>query len=199
MHKFFETIRIEDGKVHNIEWHQKRYERTIKHFEGTNHRDLASLIEPPDSKGLFRCKLAYTPQEIIDISYFPYKKRSISSLRLMQADEINYSYKYLDRNDLDALFAMRGDCDEVLVIKNGYITDTTIANVAFFDGRRWLTPTSPLLEGTARSRYIEEERLIPADITPAMLGSFSRIALLNAMIDFDIMPIKEIQKDRIIC
>ena len=32
-----------------------------------------------------------------------------------------------------------------------------------------------------------------------MLGSFTKIALLNAMIDFDIMPIKEIQKDRIVC
>ena len=199
MHKFFETIRIEDGRVCNIEWHQKRYERTVRYFGGKKLFSLAELINVPDDRGLFRCKLIYTSNEIVDISYFPYKKRSISSLRLVEADDIDYSYKYFDRSGLDALFAKREECDEVFIVKNGLVSDTTIANVAFFDGREWITPASPLLEGTTRARYIEEKKIVPKEITPRMLGSFTKIALLNAMIDFDIMPIKEIQKDRIIC
>ncbi len=199
MSKFFETIRIEDGQVCNIKWHQKRYERTVSHFGGKKLFLLAELIDAPDDKGLFRCKLIYTPKEIVDINYFPYKKRSISSLRLVEADDIDYSYKYFDRSGLDALFAKREECDEVLIVKKGLICDTTIANVAFFDGREWITPASPLLEGTTRARYIEEKKIVPKEITPRMLGSFTKIALLNAMIDFDIMSIKEIQKDRIIC
>ena len=197
--EFFETIKIENGEICNAEWHQKRFERTLMHFGGTITQDIVSLIKPPSPKGLFRCKVVYTPQEIVHISYFPYTKRSVTSLKLLEANKIDYRFKYLDRSAIDALFAQREACDDVLVIQNGLLTDTTIANVAFFDGKEWLTPEKPLLEGTTRARYLAEGRLKPADITSAMLGSFSKIALLNAMIDFDIMPIKEIQKDRIIC
>ena len=199
MHEFFETIRIEDGEVRNIEWHQKRCERTLAHFGSKERLDLAGAIEPPESKGLFRCKVVYTPQKIVDVFYYPYRKRSVRSLKLVEANELEYSFKYLDRSGIDALFAKRGECDEIVMIKNGLLADTSIANIAFFDGKRWLTPAKPLLEGTTRARYIEEKKLTPAEIRPDMLHSFSKIALLNAMIDFDIMPIRDLKKDKILC
>ncbi|SFV52263.1 Aminodeoxychorismate lyase [hydrothermal vent metagenome] len=198
MCKFFETIKIKDGSIYNIEWHQRRYEQTLQLFDEFKVYDLAKMIQPPIGEGLFRCKLVYTPQSIIDIAYFPYQKRQITSLKLIDAD-LEYSYKYLNRSALDALFMQKGECDDVLIIKDALITDTTIANVAFFDETEWLTPKKPLLYGTTRARYIEQKRLKPIDITPSMLQSFSKIALLNAMIDFDIITIKELQKDRVVC
>ena len=196
--EFFETLKIEDGKVCHIEWHQKRYERTLKRFSAKKGYTLKELIMPPKKSGIFRCKLIYTPKNIEDISYTPYQKRTISSLKLIEAD-IDYDYKYLDRSVLDALFAQKGECDDVLIVKNGLLSDTSIANIAFFEGNRWLTPKKPLLAGTSRARHIAGGRVEEADITPAMLKRFSKVALLNAMIDFDIMPIKELLKDRIIC
>ncbi len=198
MYEFFETIRIEEGNVHNLEWHQKRCERTLRHFGSSRELDLASAIKPHSDSGVFRCKLVYTPQKIIDVSYTPYKRRSITSLKLLESD-IEYDFKYLDRSEIDALFFKKGEFDEVLIVKNGFITDTSIANVAFFNGSKWFTPKKPLLEGTSRARHIATGRLETLDITPDMLRSFSKVALMNAMIDFDIMSIKEIQKDGIIC
>ena len=198
MYEFFETVKIADGHVCNIEWHQRRYERTIRHFGASRAVQLQSLIEPPSQKGVYRCKLTYTPKDILDISFFPYKKRSIISLKLIESD-IDYTFKYRNRNEIDLLFSQRGACDDVLIVKNGLITDTSIANVAFFDGQEWLTPKKPLLAGTSRARHLEEGKLKEVDISPDMLASFSKIALLNAMIDFDIIAIKEIQKDTILC
>ena len=195
---FFETIKIQEGKVCNIEWHQKRYERTLKHFGAKKIYALKDLIKQPKESDTLRCKLVYTPQNIESITYTPYQKRFISSLKLIEAD-IDYSFKYLDRSSLDALFNKKEECDDVLIVKDGLITDTSIANVAFFDGTKWFTPRKPLLAGTSRACHIASGRLEEADITPAMLERFSKIALLNAMIDFDIMPIKEIQKDTIQC
>ncbi len=42
--------------------------------------------------------------------------------------------------------------DEVIVEKDGYLTDTTIANIAFFDGKRWITPKIHYLEGLLERR-----------------------------------------------
>ena len=198
MYEFFETIKIENGRICNIEWHQRRYEKTVAHFGGKKALTLERLIDPPKQGGIFRCKMIYTPVKIVDISYFSYKKRSISSLRLVESD-IDYTFKYSNRNEIDRLFSQRGGCDDVLIVKKGLITDTSIANVAFFDDKEWLTPKKPLLEGTSRARYIEEGKLKEVDIPFEMLLSFSKMAFLNAMIDFDIIAIKEIQKDMILC
>ncbi len=195
---FFETIKIKDGEVCNVEWHQRRYEHTLEQFGENKAYSLKEAIQPPKQSGIFRCKLIYSPKKIEDIAYTSYQKRSISSLKLIKAD-IDYSFKYLDRSSLDALFEKRGECDDILIVKAGLITDSSIANVAFFDGKKWLTPRKALLSGTSRARHLAQGRLRQRDITPTMLENFSKIALLNAMIDFDIITIKEIQKDKILC
>ena len=62
-----------------------------------------------------------------------------------------------------------------------------LANIAVFLNDKWVTPNKPLLQGTCRQRYIENGFLTKADITVEMLKSAKKIALLNAMIDFDIL------------
>ena len=56
----------------------------------------------------------------------------------------------------ESLLLANKDVDEVIIEKNGYLTDTTIANIAFFDGKQWFTPEKPLLKGTMRAKLIEE-------------------------------------------
>jgi 4-amino-4-deoxychorismate lyase len=74
-----------------------------------------------------------------------------------------------------------------MIFKNSLLTDTSIANIAIYYDNSWITPKKPLLNGTTRQRYINSGFIKEADITLAMLKNAKKIALLNAMIDFDIL------------
>ena len=50
-------------------------------------------------------------------------------------------------------------------IKNGIITDTSIANIAIFYDGVWITSKNSLLNGTTKDRLIEEKKLIEKDIS----------------------------------
>jgi len=74
-----------------------------------------------------------------------------------------------------------------LIVKNSLITDTSIANIAFFDSIRWVTPALPLLKGTTREKLLREGKIFEENIHVDDLERFSKVALMNAMIDFDII------------
>ena len=69
-------------------------------------------------------------------------------------------------------------------MKQGLLTDTSIANIALSDGTHWYTPAHPLLKGTKRAALLEEGILQEKDIRPEDLPSFSTVRLFNAMIDW---------------
>jgi 4-amino-4-deoxychorismate lyase len=177
---YFETIKCEDNEIFNLEYHNKRVANTI----GLNI-NLQEYIYPI-SEELLRCKVSYNDFEIINVEYFSYKKREINSFKLVFDDEISYSKKYLNRENLDNLFSQKDECDEIIIIKNGIVTDTSIANIAIFYENNWITSKNCLLCGTTRARLLEEKVLIEKDISVKMLKKASKIALMNAMIDFDI-------------
>ena len=102
----------------------------------------------------------------------------------MQADTLDYTYKSAGREPLNCLFALRGACDDILIVKQGLLTDTSIANIALSDGTHWYTPAHPLLKGTRRAALLEEGILQEKDIRPEDLPSFSTVRLFNAMIDW---------------
>ncbi len=187
MYEFLETIKAKNGEIYNIEYHQKRY--------GGN-KNLIDYINPPKD-GLYRCRLTYDDSNI-NITYHKYKKRTIKSLRLVYCDEILYDKKYTNRYELNELFEQRDDCDDILIVKNNLITDTSIANIAFFKSGVWYTPKIPLLKGITRERFIDESFLKEVDIEVRDLKSFERVALLNAMIDFDIIPSIKIKGDNFV-
>lgn len=189
--KFFETIKIQDGEVLNLAYHQTRYEHVLHSFEIKNIHNLKTYIYPP-KKGLYRCRLVYS-SEIISVDYYEYSKREINKLKLIYDDAIDYSYKRDDRSDIERLYSQKNGCDDILIVKNGFVTDTSIANIALYKEGMWVTPRSPLLKGTTRQRYLDKGVLQERDITPKELLSFEKTALLNAMIDFDI--ISQNQKD----
>ncbi|MFW3346117.1 aminotransferase class IV family protein [Aliarcobacter butzleri] len=177
--KYFETIKCEDFEVFNLDYHQKRVANTI----GLNI-NLQEYINPI-SEELLRCKLIYDENGVVDVLYFPYKKREIKSFKIIFDNEIEYLKKYLNRAKLDELYEKRDDCDEVIIIKNEIVTDTTIANIAIFYENSWITSKNCLLGGTTRARLLEEKKLLEKDITLDMLKNASKVALMNAMIGFD--------------
>jgi 4-amino-4-deoxychorismate lyase len=182
---FLETILAREGTLPWLPWHQRRLERTCRDH-GIGTYDLAALLSPPE-EGEYRCRFLYGAVGY-EVQYLPYRRRQTGSLKIVRDDGIDYAYKRADRRALDALFAQRGGADDVLIVRNGLVTDTTIANTAFFLGGEWLTPERPLLEGTARQRLIEAGKLRPAVVTPETAREAEKIAVMNALSGFVEVP-----------
>jgi len=187
---FIETIKILNGKIYNIEWHNQRFNQTRSDILGIDKLiNLETYINPPPI-GLFRCRIIYAT-DIISIEYIPYSPKISNSFKIVQSN-IEYKYKYSNRDELNSLKDSANEYDDIIIKKNGLLTDTTIANIAFFNGREWITPKTPLLRGTIRAKLLNRRFLIPKDINSDDLKHFSNFALMNAMIGF------QIQKNTII-
>ena len=184
MHQFVETIRIEGEKAINLPLHEARLNATRMHF--APHATPISLQkwldDAPISDERIKARVVYDVDRVCDTTFQTYKRREIQWLRMVEDNNISYTFKSNDRHELDHLLALRNGCDEVIIVKNGLITDTSFTNVAFFDGHKWVTPAQPLLNGTMRQWLLQCGQLTEAQITPASLASFQRIMLFNAMI-----------------
>ena len=177
----FETIRVENGKAQHLFFHEKRIKQSIS---SPLMFDLATIIQPKN-KGLYRCKVIYDTSGCLhNVAFFTYQKRMISSLKVMESDVI-YPRKYLNRQALDTLFNAREQADDVLIVRNGRVTDTTIANIAICSNGVWITPKNPLLAGTTRARLLQNGILQARDFGLDELFNASQFALMNAMIGFD--------------
>jgi len=175
-----ETIRCVEGNPLHLSYHQKRLDTSLRCLGIHKRYDLDALIHPPKN-GIFRCRFLYSAEHF-SVEFLPYAAKTITSLKLIEANDLEYPLKYSNRDALNRLYEQRGESDDVLIVKNGYLTDTTIANIALFIEGEWLTPQSPLLGGTARARLIEEGVLIPAPLTPSDISKATKIALMNAMV-----------------
>jgi 4-amino-4-deoxychorismate lyase len=182
LNTLLETIRCEEGVAQHLLYHQRRLDASLHSLGITVGYNLFDLITPPDN-ALYRCRFLYDEFRYT-IEYHSYTPKKITSLRLIHADTLDYSLKYTRRDPLQKLFDQRNGCDDILIVHNDYLADTSIANIALFIDNQWLTPVSPLLEGTTRARLIEEKKIIPAPLRISDVHNASKIALMNAMIGF---------------
>ncbi|HOT44000.1 MAG TPA: aminotransferase class IV family protein [Spirochaetota bacterium] len=181
----FESIRIIGGRAENLPHHNRRMNGSRKELFGCNDAiDLNAVITVPEGhrEGRHKCKVVYSDR-IHEVLFEPYPGRAIRSLKIVACDDIDYSHKYTDRGSINALFRLRGRCDDVLIVKNGLVTDTSISNIAFHDGSRWITPRSFLLRGTRRDQLISQGTIVEADIRVQDIAAFTKASLLNAMLD----------------
>lgn len=184
MCRFIETIRIENGRLQHIEAHQLRMNRTRKaFFPGSQVIDLNQLLTPNKYLQRTRCRIEYD-MEVQEVAYIPYAIRPVKSLKGMEANNLEYSFKKADRSRLNDLFNQKGEADDILIIRNNLLTDTSICNIALWNGTQWVTPAKPLLQGTMREKLLREGIIHPKDITLNDLAFYKKIRLFNAMIDF---------------
>lgn len=192
MSLLFETIKIKDGKIQNAGYHNDRLNRSRKDLFGIEliiYLEEIVKIPAEYSTGTCKCKVVYD-SSIKGISFAHYAPKSINRLIMVECNEIDYQYKYSDRSHLDELLR-NADCafdEEILIVKDGFITDTSYSNVAFFDGKDWITPSTPLLAGTKRAKLMDNGVIRAEEIRPADLKYFELIKLFNAMLDFDEGP-----------
>ena len=190
MSLFFETIKVNQNKAFNLEYHQKRMQKTVfDHFNITKTFDLDKIINPPDNSH-YRCKIIYD-KDIIDVLFYPYIPRVFKTFKLIHSN-IKYDYKWVNRKQIQDLFLQRGNCDDIIIVKNNLITDTSIANIAILHQDRWQTPKTPLLKGTIREKLLNENKLYVKQISVKELLSAKKIAIMNALIGFKILDEYEI-------
>ncbi len=137
------------------------------------------------SKGPKRVKVIYS-NKIERVEYYPIKKRKFKSFKIVNSD-IEYPYKYYNREDIDKLVSTKGICDDIIVAKDGLLRDTSIANIALFDGQNWLTPKSPLLKGTVRESLLRKQIVLEKDVKIEELEKAKGFAIINAIVGFRIL------------
>lgn len=84
--------------------------------------------------------------------------------------------------------------EEIIVVKNNHITDTSFSNILFLKGKTWFTPSTYLLNGVQRQHLLKNKKIKETDITLQNISEFSHFQLINAMNDFDDMFVYPIEK-----
>lgn len=197
MCRLLETIKISNGKGINLRYHQQRMDEAYRELYGrANPFDLETIIRPAakDSFGVVKCRVTYSSDDYT-ITFEKYQPRPIRSLKMVHDNSIDYHLKYADRSAINHLLEKKEKCDDILIIKNDLVTDISFANIAFFDGKNWVTPDTPLLNGTKRQLLIDRKIIHTQNIHPNDLKKFSGFRIINAMLDFDgqkIIPVDNI-------
>ena len=198
MCQFVETICIKDGKARNLRYHVERMNRTIDQF----FPDLAPVTvtgllgDIPAIGGLQKARVVYSGQGITERTFAPYITRHIHSIATVVDDSINYTWKSTDRSMLVEQREKAPWADEVIIVKDGCITDTSYTNLCFYDGHEWFTPDTPLLPGTMRQYLLDEGLIKERRIRIDDLGKYQQVSLINAMMALGALtiPIENISR-----
>jgi 4-amino-4-deoxychorismate lyase len=164
-------------------------------FPRSSGIDLVSAIRISENcrLGLFKVRVLYG-SVIENTEIEPYHFRTIQSLKVVHHETIDYHLKYTDRQILQQLFAQRGDSDDIIIIKNGLVTDAFAANLIFFDGQKWVTPGTPLLKGTQRQFLLDQGIISELEIREEDIPNYQKVGLINAMVGFEEMPVISVEK-----
>ncbi len=188
MFPLFESIRIENGVPENLTLHIARMHQSCLQVIGKDLTfDPSRIIKTPPVKGVLKCRLEYNHTDFTT-KFESYHPRQIQSLRLVNADDISYAHKFTDRQKLQQLFDSRGDFDDILIVKNNLITDTSIGNILLFRSKQWVTPANPLLKGTMRQLLLESNQIKEEEITVNDLRKFKLFRPINAMVGLTLHP-----------
>lgn len=187
MSLLIESIKLLNGTYYNLSRHEQRMNRSLKMLCGVNdYLDLEALLENVDHppEGLYKCRIVYD-ETSCEIEFTPYQIKEVKTVRLVEHDRIQYEFKYVDRKLINRLFDLRKECDDIIIVKRGYLTDASYSNIVFKKGTHWVTPWAALLKGTQRQKLLEENIIEEEDIRIEDIKSFESFKLINAMVEFD--------------
>jgi 4-amino-4-deoxychorismate lyase len=192
---FLESIRIKNGVVYNLPYHLKRMNDTCRERFGEDAPTL-SLDIPEDMKqGVVKCRVLYS-NKIESIEFIPYTLPSISTFSFVDISELNIDYhlKYACRDEINALKEGLNKSQDIIMVRDGYVTDSSFANLVFTDGKRYVTPKQTLLPGTMRASLIDVKFLEVKPIRAVDVSRlFTHFTIINAMLPFGSYPLISIE------
>lgn len=189
MCRFIDTICFQNGQYHNVSLHQARADRTFSHFfPGKKTIDIGQQLPHLPGKHKWKVRLVYS-QEVEEITSYVYEARNIDKLVLVEGDDIDYSFKYQNRKAINSLSSQMSAREDIIIIKDGRVTDASYANLALYDGQRWHTPSTPLLNGIKRQLLIHQGEILESEIKIEDLPRFQKVSLINALLDLEELTI----------
>jgi 4-amino-4-deoxychorismate lyase len=159
--------------------------RALKFLCGVQeHFYLEEFLQNLDlpKEGLYKCRMVYDDFSR-DVEFIPHQYKEITSLRVVEHDRVSYEFKYTERKVLNRLYELRKNCDDVLIVKRGLVTDSSYGNIIFRRGKRWYTPWSALLKGTMRANLLERDLIQEEEIRIEDLKTFESFKVINAMLE----------------
>lgn len=186
MSQFIESIKVEDQEIFLLEFHQKRVDQTFAHFGKEGSIDIAKIYKhlEHDEDGLFKLRIVYDLDKKIRTQMIPYAIPEIDDFQLVENNSYDYSFKFEDRKELEKM-KMKSKAEEIIIVKNNHITDTSYSNLLFLKGKEWFTPSTYLLNGVQRQSLLKHKKVKETEITLQNIKQFSHFQIINAMNDFD--------------
>jgi 4-amino-4-deoxychorismate lyase len=123
-------------------------------------------------------------EHIERIEFIPYVFRGMATVGVVENNRIEYGYKYTDRSLLNALLKQTG-CDDMVIIRQGLVTDAFASNLVFESDEGLFTPDTFLLPGTKRQFLLDTGKIAEKRIIADDIPSYCRIRFINAMTDLE--------------
>lgn len=183
MYPFFESMALIDGSIQRIAFHQNRINRTFaKYYPTINPIELRSILIPDEFNfnQLQKLKLNYNSINY-EINFSHYNPIQFDKFYFINDDQINYDFKYTDRNQLDYWRQQIEPHAQFIIIKNNLLTDSHFSNLVFTNGKHWITPKTPLHPGTMRAHLIDKHKIIQSYVSISTLHLFTHFKLINAL------------------
>ena len=195
MSRFIESIKVEDQKIFLVELHQKRMNETFSHFGKACEINIKSLFLnlELDEDGLYKFRIEYDLENNFKTQILPHAISEHDDFELVIDNEIEYHFKSADRTQFRKLKEKSG-AEEIIIIKENQITDTSYSNLLFLKDKTWFTPKTYLLNGVMRQSLLASKKIKETEITIENIKEYSHFQLINALNDFDEMFIYPIEK-----
>lgn len=185
--RLLETIQMHNGLAKRLSYHNERMNRSRHQMMcAVGDIYLEEVLKIPEEyrKGIVKCRVLYDEQ-VSKIEFEHYRERKVDSFHLVET-QMTYEHKFEDRQQFDELKSPFSPSSEIILVKNGFITDTSYSNLVFKDQNgKWLTPNTPLLLGTQREFLLDEGIIEESEIKMSDLDQFTHFMMINAMLDFN--------------
>lgn len=195
MSLFFESIRLVNGRVMNLSFHQQRVNTTCKAFNMPiiSLKEIIHIHQHSFPKeGVFKMRIEYG-YDISTVQLAPYRIKEIRILQLLDVGNFSYNYKSSNRTLLQSFYEKKRNADDCLLVKNGCITDTTYGSILLFKSNQWFTPSTILLPSTMRSKLLNQKKIKITKVTVENLYDFEFFKVVNAMRPFSLVRRNAIQ------
>jgi len=105
----------------------------------------------------------------------------IESIKIFNGRIYNLRRHESRMHHINELYVQKGECDDIIIAKDGMLTDSSYSNIALLQNGKWYTPTTCLLKGTRREQLIDQGRLVEREISVDDIGKYESVCLINAM------------------